>query len=154
MKNVLVICFMLGFFIHYVNGQTPKDKLKEIDRLKDSIEANKESFTKTEKVNNGVDLKWVYKDNGGIVLIEVTTLDENLIKHVEWYFNQNRLCYAEQEWRIPIENKITDRQKFYISEGKLINWVKNGLTVSPDCAEFKEVSAQLAAYAETLLKEE
>ena len=139
--------------MHLSYSQDEKQMLANIDQTKNSIDRNKNSFTKTEKTDSA-GYKYIYTKNHTLQLVLIDYKEQGIDKKVVWYFSGKQLVYAEQTLTNVSSGKLVDNEKVYLSNGHIIAWLdsQNNKQVA-DADKIKAYDVLLAAYSDHLIKE-
>jgi hypothetical protein len=146
------IAILIGFaFTLMACTSAEKKQMLSIDNTKENIKNSIGTFTKVEKFKDETGNRYAYFKDSVLQLITVYYKEKNVDKNVEWYFSNDQLIYAEQKWTESETGKIVNNEKFYLSGGHLIVWIKTDNTkVDPSSQNFKYFDNKLGVYAEKL----
>ena len=153
MKNYFSILILSFALTQSVFAQTDKKQIIDIEKAIQDIKNNIGSFQKIEKYNDNSGHKYYFVKDKQLQLVTVDFQDDNINKKVEWYFSNGKLIYSEQIWTDTKSKNIIDNERFYLSNDKLISWIKESQAVENNSREFQDTNTQLALYGEKLLSD-
>lgn len=122
-----------------------QQQVADIDKAKQEIDNNVGNFHKIDEFKDSNGYTYVYKNDKELTLITLYRKDQNIDKHVEWYFMDGKMIYAEQTWADNKTSKLIDNERLYFSSGHLINLISNGKTVDTDSKKFSDADNAVAA---------
>jgi hypothetical protein len=131
-------------------AQTKQQQIADIDKARQGIKNNIESFQKTIELSDSSGYNYVFKNDKELKLVTIYHKDANTDKHAEWYFLNGQMIYAEQTWADNKTGKSVDNEKFYFSGGHLIDMISNGKTIDANSKEFTHADESISAYGEKL----
>jgi hypothetical protein len=143
---------VLGFALsQIVFAQTQQQQIAEIDRARQEINCNAGNLYSIEDLQDSTGCLYVYSDNKELKLETVYVENNNMDKYVEWYFLNGQMIYASQLWIDRTTNKSIVNEKLYLSEGRLIGWIKNdNQTIDNTSKEFQERNTLIVKVGEHL----
>lgn len=154
MKNLYFIMLLIFAITQALFSQTVESQLTKLDSLKEVITQEIPGYSKLEKINKKTGHRLVYTKGHEIKLITVFSKDKDLDKNVSWYFANGELFYSEQKWTDSSTGSLVNNEKFYLTNGHLIAWIKTDNSfVNRDSEEFKDIDKKLVDYGKILITE-
>src|SRR5438045_7079970 len=120
-----IISSLLIFSWISLSAFAQDQEIKNIDKYTSDLNINLCAFQKIEKYKEDIESRYVYSKDNEIQLITLKYTENNIEKNVAWYYSKGQLIYSEQTWVDVSTKKILDHQKFYLSDGHLVSWMKN-----------------------------
>ena len=131
--------------------KSDEEQIAFIDKMKQEIKNNVNSYTKTEKVKDSTGYRYVYTKGNDLQLVTVYYKNiNNIDKSVEWYFHNGQLFYSEKVWTNRTTEKVVENEKFYLNNEQLFAWFQDGKWKDVTSPAFKKMADDLAAYAAKL----
>ncbi len=147
MKKYLITLVLGCIIMQGLFAQSENQKIIEIDKTKLEIRNNISTLHKVVEVQDSAGYRYSYYNANGLTLISIYYKDKNIDKYVDWYFSNGQMIYTELTWTDNVTNKLIDNEKFYLSDGHMINWLKSGTKpVDITSKEFKQMDTLLVAY--------
>jgi hypothetical protein len=100
------------------------------------------TFKKVEKVNNAQGYNYQYFKGKELQMIEVKTVEPSVMKQVNLYFSNGKMIYSETQW-ISNSGDLVFSEKYYLTNGKLVRWTKDGKDVDPNDQQFKDAETKI-----------
>lgn len=139
----LIMIFIVKSLLFYGIFFQSEDRISNIDKARQEIDAVLESCYKIEKQNDSLGTRYIYVKDNELQLITFEYKDKKIYKKTEWYFQKGQLIFSEQIVKNNLTNKLADDQKFYVNNNHLLAWFKFESKVDPASAEFKIVDDKL-----------
>jgi hypothetical protein len=154
--GIIMILLLNQIAVSQVLLKSDKEKIADIDQMRQEIKSNLNSYRKTENINDSNGYRYVFRKDKELKLIMIEYKDKRdqgkyIDKKVVWYFSNGHLIYSEQTWIDIATGELVDNQKFYLDDQYLIAWFKleNG-AVESTSKEFIDIAAELVPYGEKL----
>lgn len=126
------------------------DFITVIKKERAEIDSHIQSYKK-EETGDSTSHSAAFSKDSELKLIRVEVKQDGLQKKVEWYFAGGELIYCEQTWMEESPGLCMDHQEFYLHEGHLMAWLKQGKQVDINSEEFKYLDAALVSYGKKML---
>jgi len=150
MKTFLIITTL-------VIVQTAFGQIQSIDKVCSEIKQSQSTLKKVVQCEKPDATRYAYFDNNALKMVTIECQDKRfseqpLDKKVTWYFDNDKLIYAETIWT-DVSGKITYTDKIYLTNDHVVAYFKNGSAIDNGSDEFKSVDKGLFAYAQQLKSE-
>jgi len=150
MKKIITILTLLSWTL-FVEAQTEKQTMSDIDKATTEIKSKLDIYTKVEKHTSADGYKFVFLNDKEIKVIIVKSIEPTIEKNVEWYYVNGTLSYCETNWVDIKSKKVVKHEKHYLNNGHLIAWVNiDNKLVENTSSEFKKLDDELNAYGTKL----
>jgi hypothetical protein len=140
------ILFSLLFILCAVCFLKAQDLKINIDKAKQEISSNINTFEKVEIYKDEISYNYNFLKDGKLQIKVVYVIQDGIEKKVEWYFERNKLIFAEQIWTDINTKNIVQNSKAYVKNSTLIEWINNGVSVDSNSEEFKNYQKELKEY--------
>jgi len=157
MKEYFLIIVTCLFFCQCVYSQSlyrpaeaatqqPVVQMGAIDKLKEEIKNNIESFQKKEKFKDTTGYRNAYYKGNELQLISAYYKDTATEKHVDWYFQNGQFIFSVQLWTDKKSKDTLDYQRYYLTNERLIAWLKYDKPVDRNSVIFKKLNYRMRDY--------
>lgn len=147
--TICVVSYSQNFDILLTSTDTLQ-QIKDIEKIAQSINNNIKTFQMIELFRDSLSFRDVYVKDNVLQLIKVHFIENKIEKNVDWYFQNEKLIYAESIW-INIDTKKTvSHLKCYFNNLHMIAWLNEGKYVNSNSPEFKTREKQLVDYSKTM----
>jgi hypothetical protein len=151
MQKSLVVIFFVFAMANLAVAQTCAMQIAYIDKAVQEIKSNISNYQKIDTVTGRDGYRNVYAKNGELKFMVIDVLDNEIDKHVEWYFSDGHLLYAEQTWIYTPTKYLANHEKFYLDSTHIITWVlTDGKIVDYASQEYEHMDSVLVKYGKGL----
>lgn len=128
-------------------SQNYKGKIDSTIYIAKQIDTDLNTFTKIEKYKDSISSKNYYINYGVIQKIEISTIENNTLKKVNWYYKNSSLIYIEKLWCDNARQKTIDSEKIIIQNNKIIAWLNsNNQLIDFNTSEYNQLCLQIIEY--------
>lgn len=148
-KITLVIFIFL--FITTCYSQNDKSKIDYFISKAKQIDSELNNFTKIEKYKDSIGSKNFYTLNDTLQKIEISTIENNTLKKVNWYYHNTTLFYIEKLWNDITSQKLIDSEKIIIEKNKIIAWLNaNNQLIDFNTNDYNQLCIQIIEFGNYL----
>ncbi|MBK5284958.1 MAG: hypothetical protein JJE25_06115 [Bacteroidia bacterium] len=126
--------------------QQPFVQMGAIDKVKEEIKNNIDSYQKKEKSKDTTGYRNAYFKGSELQLVSAYYKDTATEKHVEWYFQNGQFIFSVQLWIDKKNNDTLDYQRYYLANERLIAWLKFDKPVDRNSVIFKKLNYRMRDY--------
>src|SRR5688572_16599375 len=130
MKKYFIIIVSVLFFRGEISAQdiNPSaqndERVTAIDKITTEIKNNISSYQKKEKYRDSTGYHNTYFKEGVLQMVITYYKDTATEKRSEWYFQDGKFIYSLKLWTDVKTNDTLDYERFYLSNERLIAWLK------------------------------
>jgi len=142
-----LLCFILVLSSTQFHSQNYKGKIDFAISIAKQIDSELDTYKKIEKYKDSISSKNYYTYNDTIQKIEISTIENNTVKKVNWYYHNTNLFYIEKLWSHNSNQKILDSEKIIIEKNKIVAWLNsNSQLIDFNTHEYNQLCLQIIEY--------
>ncbi|MDX2171949.1 MAG: hypothetical protein SFY56_02440 [Bacteroidota bacterium] len=145
MRFVIILFLIVNVFLGF--SQSYKGKIDNAIAMAKKIDSDLNTYTKIEKYKDSLSSKIFYTLNDTIQKIEISTIENNTLKKVNWYYQNINLFYIEKLWCENSTQKLIDSEKIIIESNKIIAWLNaNNQLIDFNTNEYNQLCLKIIEY--------
>ena len=121
--NKLSIILSFFLMVAVAHAQDPKTYTAEVDKICGEVKKTLPSLEKVVLFKDTTGAKTGYYKNKQLKLVTAQAYENGIDKNIEWYYDNDLMIYAEQNWYDHAKKQKFYSERFYLKNGHLFHWI-------------------------------